>query len=226
MKKLWAYDWLLIAGKVGLLLVLLGFLAIWVAYTSPAGFMAQVATQRGREQRIVKNALVLAYRTDPRERAVALAELQDVLPIWEQVQKGLLVGDRSLGLPRNIPGNIVFILASANTDYVPLDVAARKILVQHNPVDPLQVQILIDHDRGYSNALYQVTLLWQQHIDDVFLQLYFIETGLVGGVLLLVLAQFLFVTRPALKEINTLNARNSDGILKREIKEEGQPPPK
>lgn len=224
MKWLMTYDWMLLTAKFSLLAILAGFLTLWVSFGSPAGFTAQVASQRIREQRIVKDALVLMYRTDKDERVQALTELQDTLPVWEQVQRGLMVGDKSLGLPRNVPGDIELVMVAANADYTPMDIAVKKILSQHDPVDSLQIQIIQNHDPKYVVSMYQVSTLWQKHVDEIFLELYWIEFGLVGGLLALVFVQYVLVTKPALKRIKALNEKEANGILEREIKEEDQPP--
>lgn len=172
------HIWITFIASLLLLLLLEGFFTIWVSYGSPATLMNQIGLQRTREQRMAKDILILVYRP-AEEHAQALSELQSGLPAWERGQTGLRVGDASIGLPAHPSENIASLILQSQSDYTSLDLAFRAILVHHSPVDMLQVQIIMEHENGYFLAISRINVLWQQQIDDVFLQLFWIQTGLV-----------------------------------------------
>lgn len=192
MRKSNVYAWMAFISTEVLLLLLFGFLGIWVLYGSAANMVNQAGFQRTRGERIAKDALILQYHSSPLERTQAISEMQDTLPLWMQTEKGLQYGDASLGLPRHPPPQVLLSLIQAQSDYLPMQIAAQKILANTGHIDPSQTQIILDHEHGYAVTANLVVLAWQQDIDDIFYQLFWIESGLVGAIFLIVSINFYF----------------------------------
>ncbi len=195
MKRKSIYAWIALLTTLLLLLILFGFLGIWVLYGSAANVMSLVGVQRARAEHMVKDVLVLEYRSSSTERTTAISELQDTLPLWEKTQQGLQVGDTSLGLPRHPPADVLLSVIQAQSDFVPMQVALQNILAHPTHIDPTQLQIVLDHERGYYVTMSQTNALWQQQIDEIFFQLFWIETGLVAAIAGIVVVNFVFVRR-------------------------------
>ncbi len=170
------------------LLILLGlFQSVWIIGGSSSGIMLQCGLQRTRMQAIAKDMLTLAYRPAI-EHAQAIGELQIALPLFEQTQRGLQVGDASLALPSRVPETIQALVAIAQPDYLAIDVAARKITAHADaPVDPIELQIVLSHEHSYAMEMTQITNAWQQQIDATFLHIFWIESALTALVLILVI---------------------------------------
>src|SRR6266568_8568747 len=109
-RQMRAYAWVLFVAVVLFQALLEGTLGLLAAYDNKTAIVSAVGAQRARAVRMVKDVLVLAYRPAG-EHAQSLSELQDILPAWEQTQKGLQVGDAALGLPRYPPTNVVLLLS-------------------------------------------------------------------------------------------------------------------
>lgn len=178
-----------------LLLLLAGFQSIWVLAGAGTPIMLQTGLQRTRVQSIAKNALILASRPEE-EHTQAVSELQNILPRFEQAQVGLNKGDTSLQLPSHVPDDIAALVVASQSDYGAIDTATRKLLVTADGhVDLLQVDIVITHERDYSLEMTAVASAWQSHIENAFLQIFAWEMGIVFLLLVLVLVQYILITR-------------------------------
>jgi hypothetical protein len=151
---------------VFLLIITLAFEAIpLISGTSVATFRI-MARQRVLEQRVVKDVLILAYRSSPEDHAEAISELQTTLPAWENFQNGLRAGDTSLGISPNMPGDVRLLLTQAQPDFTYLDAAAHQVLAHPSPVDLVQLSIILQHDQPYYIAMAQANDLFQERIQD------------------------------------------------------------
>jgi len=149
-----------------------------------------IARQRVFEQRIVTDVLTLAYRPEE-EHPEALSELQTALPVWEKVQNGLQKGDDSLGISPNLPNNVKLYLLQMQPDFSYMDTAARQILAHHDPVDPDQVVIILQHEQSYYLSMAQAVILFQDDIDNAAKIYFSIELG-IGIALMSIWIVFLF----------------------------------
>jgi hypothetical protein len=175
--KFHQYARLLTISCMILVLLLMGFQSVWVLGGSASGIMLQTGLQRTRAQAIAKNALILAYRPQT-EHSVAISELQNIQPLWEKTEKGLLQGDASLKLPVNKPDEVTQLVWQEQPDFLAMDTALKKILQKPDaPADPIQVEIILDHQPKYSLTLASTTAAWQRRIDDAFLHLFWIESA-------------------------------------------------
>jgi hypothetical protein len=198
MTKRWigSMAWASLVGVIVLKLLFLGVLYSWASF-SPTNLIDQIDLQRARSQRIAKDALILSTNPTDDERAQAISEMQNMLPGWQATQAGLRQGDRSLGLPRSVPENIQLVAAGSQADYTAM-LNATKIIVASpaKPPDPVQVDIILNHERGYFLALSQVEMLWQQQIDTWRWQFFtWACIFLVAVIVVIVLTHFFITTR-------------------------------
>lgn len=160
-----------------------------------------IARQRVLEQRIVTDVLTLAYRPDD-EHPEALSELQTALPVWEKVQKGLQYGDDSLGISPNLPSNVKFYLIQMQPDFTYMDTAARQVLAHHDPVDPDQLAIVLQHEQPYYLSMAQAVIVFQDDVDSAAKIYFSIELG-IGIVLMSMWITFLLSFRSLTKGQNS-----------------------
>lgn len=200
-KNKW-YRWMTFITTLVLLLALFFFVGVWVLYGSAANVMMQVAAQRMRVERMTKDALMLADSPTVLQRAQATSEIQDTFAPWQVIQTGLVYGDSdaAIGLPQHPPADIAIAVSQSNADYVPIVVALKNIAAHPQHVDPVQLQIVLSHEYPYFTAMSQVTTLWEQHIDGVFHQLFWIETALIVIIFVLVLISF-FLSHPKKEKV-------------------------
>lgn len=177
--KLHQYARITTVFCVVLLLLLFGFQSIWVAGGSASSIMEQTGLQRTRMQLIAKDVLILENRPVA-ERPQAINELQIVAPLFEKTQKGLVQGDPTLKLPTSIPGDIEQLVLFSQSDFTAIDAALHVVLTYPDaPIDPIQVTVILSHEHTYTQELSQVNTAWKTKIDNAFLHLYWIESGIV-----------------------------------------------
>ena len=189
-----AYIRIVVMACILLLLLLAGFQWIWVGAGSASSIMIQVGLQRTRVQAITKNVLILAYRPAI-EHPQAISELQNTLPRFEQTQRGLLSGDVSLQLPTRVPEDITQLVLTTQSDFISIDTATKVILSNPHNADLIQVAIVVEHEHNYALTMNTVNTAWQLRIDSAFLHLYWIESGLVGMLILVIGGNYLFIAR-------------------------------
>lgn len=175
----------------GLIMPILGWLGIFLfiimllfealpllSNNSSLGTFRLMTRQRVLQQRIVKDVLILAYRTSLDDHAEAISELQTVLPVWEQVQKGLQKGDSSLGISPNLPTDVKLLLIQSQPDFAYLDAAAHQVLKNPSPVDLVQLSIILQHDQPYYLTMGQANDLFQEKIVNAAKLYFSIELGI------------------------------------------------
>jgi hypothetical protein len=184
-----------ILGWLGIILLFftLAFEALPLMSNTTLGTFRLMTRQRVLQQRIVKNVLILAYQTSSDEHVEAINELQTTLPVWEQVQKGLRLGDASLGISANLPGDIELLLTQAQPDFAYMDAAARQILARPSPVDPVQLAIIQQHDQPYYLTMAQVSDLFQERIQGAAKIYFGIELGMGIALMSIWIAFLLFI---------------------------------
>jgi len=150
--------------------------------------------QRSLEERIVKSTLILAYRASPDERAEAINELQNTLPAWKKVQTGLRNGDASLGISPNLPTEVKLLLAKIQPNFISIDTSARKILEHPSSVDPVQIDIILQHSQLYYLTMAQSSDAFQESILSNA-RIYFSIELAIGIVLILMWIVLAFLSR-------------------------------
>lgn len=184
-----------------LLVLLAGFL--WQGYIVGNGsrIIVSALSQRMRVERLTKNALLLSSpTTTPLQRSTAVSEMQNTLPVWGQVQAGLLNGDESLGLPVSVPTDIAYEVTLANADFIPLHTAFTAIAAKPNAISPVQLQIILAHEYLYFVGMSQVNILWRSHLNDQFQQFFWIEEALTGALTFMACFNFYAVFREKKKD--------------------------
>ena len=153
-----AYRKILFAAIACVLLILMATLTLPFFYNEPA-LIDQSTQQSVRVQRIAKNVLILENQSASKEsKAQAISEMQNGLPAFENTQA-------SLQQTKNTDTH--FLIAQSQPDFVSIDTAARSILSHGSGnVDPLQAQIVLDHERNYSLIMTQIGTLRQSHIQS------------------------------------------------------------
>ncbi len=156
----------------------------------------QANLQLARNEFIAKDVLILAYRPIT-NHSQAINELQTILPMLQQVQAGLRNGDSTLGLPANPPDNVKIALTATQSDYLSITIALKNILLHPDSttVDPVQLSIILQHERSYTTSMYQVVLLLQGNAEAQKIQLLIIKISLAGAVGLVVILKYLLLTR-------------------------------
>lgn len=157
------------------------------------------ARQRVLEERIVKDTLILAYRPS-NEHAQAIAELQTALPVWEEVQGGLQIGDQSMGISPHLPGDMKMLLLQAQPSFAYIDASARKILARPSSLDPTQVSIILQNNQGYYLTMGDAVESLQDDINNT-VRIYFWIELVMGLLLLLIWLGFQLATRSLYKRL-------------------------
>jgi hypothetical protein len=184
-----------------LLLALIGFEILPITNgNDDLVVMQQANFQLARNEFIAKDALVLAYRPAT-YHSQAISELQVQLPVFQQVQMGLLHGDSLLGLPAASDGAHNALLA-AQPDYLAI-VAALKALVSHpdGAPDPIYVDGIMQHEGLYVAAMYQVVTLLQQDAEARKMQFFVIKMTLAGLMALAVILKYTQLTRKVVEKM-------------------------
>lgn len=163
-----------------LILFTIALIALIIAYetmlvSSSSRTAVYVSAQQWVSQRIAKDALLMQYGTDD-DRVEAINELQNMLPYFESNQAHIIANSQ--------PDAIATLIRSATVDYVDIDTAAKKLLdAPDKPADPVQVRIILDHERSYFLAYSQINALVQQ---SNALYLIFILSIIIGVKIVLI----------------------------------------
>lgn len=196
-----AYVTITSTGIILLLLIVAGFTLLPVtAGNDDLLILGQTSVQIARSEFIAKEVLVLAYRPAI-YHSEAVSGLQTNLPVFEQVQTGLLKGDAALGLPPNPPDDVARAVSRTNDDYQAIVAALKSILARPDmTADPIQVDIIATHEPDYSLGMYQVAALLQIHAESWKLQLLIIRMTIIGVALIAKIINYLLVTRTVIHE--------------------------
>ena len=181
---------------VSLLLILIG-VDIYPLLTGNNGYQIeqQAWLQVARDEYLAKDVLILAYRPVT-FHSQAISDLQVIVPQMIQAQNGFLHGDSSLGLP--VPSDEVQqLLVRANDDYQPIITALSIILKSPDaPPDPIQVNIVLNHDYSYAILMAQIATLVQQQAEATALHLIVIKVGLKSTLILVLLIYYFISIHP------------------------------
>ncbi len=172
----------------------------------------QANLQLARDEFIAKDVLILAYQPST-YHSQAVNELQTILPMFEQVQVGLSNGDSTLGLPANPPDNVQIALATCKSDHLAITTALKNILAHpDSAVDPIQLNIILMHERPYTTSMYAVVTTLQSNAEAQKIQLLIIKISLAGAAGLVVILKYLLLTREVVArsmELEHTNAKNT-----------------
>jgi hypothetical protein len=160
----------------------------------------QVNLQLARHEYLVKDVYLLTRRDDTTQ-AQAISELQIQEPQFERTQQALMDGDAALGLPPASPA-VKSALIQAQGDYLAIVTAIKTILkTPGKSPDPIQVEIVSQHDRRYIAAMYPAVALMQQDAQTRLIQLLVLKMSLIGVVVLLVMLKYLLFTQRVVRKM-------------------------
>lgn len=161
----------------------------------------QANLQLIRAEFIVRSVLFLQYRPTT-NHAQAISDLQILLPQFEEVQNGLLHGDALMGIPANPPSSVQEALANTDSDYQQI-VAATKVVLTHPDatIDPLQVNIILMHDRTYITNMAETIRAIEQYNDAQTQQLIIARIVFISAVVVLVILKYLLFTLPTVRKM-------------------------
>jgi hypothetical protein len=154
-KQACARGRIMIVCTLVILLLLGGFEYIPLASGNDLQLLSLLSSQEWVSQRIVKDVLIMDAGTTV-QRTQAVNELQNELPFWENNQTAIKNG--------NVAVEIQVLFASTNADFTSMDTAAKKILATPDRApDPVELQIVLDHERAYFiNETQMVNIIQQK----------------------------------------------------------------
>jgi hypothetical protein len=162
MRFLRAYTWAK-SILIAIFLLFLVTLALFSVVIRPYDIIQSANTQRVRGQLIAKDALILESSSNTSVWPQAISELQDTSPLWHQEEAYLLSLHTS---------NINAVMVAGNADYIAINQALAIILAHRAPADPVQVAIILQHERAYSIEMSQVATLMLQDLDGIQQQIF------------------------------------------------------
>lgn len=161
---------IIFVARVVLLILLFAFFLSPLLRLPVLTTLNNMSLQRIRCERIAKNALILQYRPEE-EHPQAIAELQNMLPGWQQEQTDL----------KSFPDNQVnLLLLQSQADYTSITSALTNILATPSkPVDSTQVKIILSHESAYFVVSGQMQMLMQQTVITTSIQVVVVELIIV-----------------------------------------------
>jgi hypothetical protein len=147
-------DRILKVTVVCLLLLLIGFEMVPInSIRDTQQYIVNAGFQRARSQQLERCAYALQYGSAA-EKAQAMSMLQNRIVLFQQEQALLLT---------NPDPDIQRLLQTAHTDYLSI-VAAVHVLIAH-PDTPIELDILLLHDRDFFSQMDAVVFLLEQHLE-------------------------------------------------------------
>jgi len=176
-KTLRAYAWAKNVFGV-ICLLCLGALSLFSVIVHPYDIINATANQATRAQFISKDALLLEYTPASQltTRTTAISELQDILPNFQQEEAYLSTLKAS---------NVKLLMLRVSQDYTPMDVALKALLASPTKTDPIQVGIILQHEKTYTLGINQVVAAMLQDLDDIQQQIFVIDLVLFSLLILL-----------------------------------------
>lgn len=147
-------DRILKVTVICFLLLLIGFEMVPIdSIRDTQQYIVNAGFQRARSQMLERCASVLQYGSTA-EKAPAIRTLQNRIILFQQEQTLLL---------SNPDPDVQSLLQAAQTDYLSI-VAAVHVLIAH-PDTPIELDILMLHDRRFFSQMDAVVFLLEQHLE-------------------------------------------------------------
>jgi len=189
---------ILITFTIALLALIIAYETTLVVYSNRT--TAYVSSQEWISQRIAKDALLMQYGTAD-DKIQAVNELQNMLPHFEANQAHIVANPQ--------PDAITTLIRSATVDYIDMDTAAKKLLVSPDkPADPVQIRIILDHERSFFLAYSQINTLVQQNNASYLMFIFSIIIGtkivliVTNSFLLFLLEKKIIVSQGSQQEVD------------------------
>lgn len=165
---------ILIIFTIALIALIIAYETTLLVSSNPTA--RYISAQQWVSQRIAKDVLLLQYGSVD-DRTQAINELQNMLPYFESNQAHIVASPQ--------PDAITTLIRSATVDFTDMDTAAKKLLdaPADKPADPIQVRIILDHERSYFLAYSQINTLVQQNNASYLI---FIFSIIIGAKIVLI----------------------------------------
>jgi hypothetical protein len=144
-----------------------------------------VSRQGARSQRIAKDALEMRYIS--KSKVESVGELQSMLPTWESDEATLT---------KTLSPEALTLLNSANLDFTLLDSAAKKLILNPDVIaDPIQVQLILDHEWNYYHSMQLIIGVLTNHLFALRVQVAIIGLSIYGLLIAMNIATFIGLER-------------------------------
>lgn len=166
--------------------------------------------QRMLSQRLCKYAALLEMDLGRENRDRQLAELRDLLPVWRRAQLGLQQGDTELGLPANESRAAAEIFVRIQPTFEAMHAAAERLVADPTTGIPLQsassgrkgdLAALLDREAVYLAGMDEIVSHYERESHERVARLLRLERVLLVLTLIVLLAEGVFVFRPAARQI-------------------------
>jgi len=175
--------------------------------------------QRMLSQKLTKAALALGEAQAPAERSSRLAELRTTLELWERSHFGLQLGDATLELPGQNSHTVAEMFAHLEAPHQKMVAAVRATL--SNPSEAEQresARVLLDNEPAFLKGMDAIVFQYDTEANARVTQLKHVEFVLLLLTLLILVAEGLFVFRPAVQRLRQVieNLWATEDELRRE----------
>jgi hypothetical protein len=191
-----AYTWIR-SALIAILIIFLFLLNLFAVTVQPYDYINTATKQMTRSQAMVKDVLILSYRRDHQDDAYtnAASELQGIFPIFQQEET------RLQGIQRS---DLKTMISAINSDYSPM-VSALKTILPHvsQPIDPLQLDIILQHEHSYLISMNQIIMLMLQDLDSINQEIFTLSTVMLAIIMILTVVNVI---------IMVIHARNAQAL--------------
>lgn len=175
--------------------------------------------QRMLSQKLTKAALALVLAEAPPERAARIAELRTTLELWERSHLGLQLGDAALELPGQNSHTVAEMFAHLEAPHQKMVAAVRATL--SNPSEAEQresARVLLDNEASFLKGMDAIVFQYDTEANARVTQLKHVEFVLLLLTLSILVAEGLFVFRPAVQRLRQVieNLWATEDELRRE----------
>ena len=165
--------------------------------------------QRMLSQRLAKASLSILSEDEP-TAADALAELADTLETWSDNHRALQEGDALFGLPGNNSEEVRDLFASIEQEFEAMRNAAASLLREPDARDIQDVAIIQSHEGAFLLGMDRIVSQLVAEAEQRVARLGALEWTILVLTLGVLLAEGLFIFRPAVRHIRQTVARLSD----------------
>jgi len=158
--------------------------------------------QRMLSQKLTKSALALVEAQAPAERASRIAELRTTLELWERSHFGLQLGDVALELPGQNSHTVAEMFAHLEAPHQKMVAAVRATLSNPSEAEEREsARALLDNEPAFLKGMDAIVFQYDTEANARVTSLKHVEFVLLLLTLLILVAEGLFVFRPAVQRL-------------------------
>ena len=162
--------------------------------------------QRMLSQKISKASLMVQNTTSEAERNTYKKELEEAIILWKRSHKGLQEGDGDLGLPEENSKAVEKLFAAIDPAHQAMLGAAKSIvreleLGQNNTNVTAFVAVVLSNEAAFVSGMDKITFQYDKEAKTRVESLRQIDFLLLWAVFLALLAEGLFIFKPAVKRL-------------------------